>query len=51
MCGYVCIEFINYILKGESLLDFTNLVSSNAYENSDKITLEYFSITKNSFYE
>ena len=25
MCGYFCIEFINYILKGNTLLDYTNL--------------------------
>ena len=24
MCGYFCIEFINYILKGKTLLDHTN---------------------------
>ena len=25
MCGYFCIEFINYMLKGKTLLDYTNL--------------------------
>ena len=25
MCRYFCIEFINYILKGKNLLDYTNL--------------------------
>ena len=24
MCGHFCIEFINYMLKGNTLLDFTN---------------------------
>ena len=24
MCGYFCIEFIDFMLKGESLLDYTN---------------------------
>ena len=24
MCGYFCIEFINYMLKGKTLLDYTN---------------------------
>ena len=28
MCGYFCIEFINYMLKGKTLLDYTNLRSS-----------------------
>ena len=27
MCGYFCIEFINYMLKGKTLLDYTNLFS------------------------
>ena len=27
MCGYYCIEFINYVLKGKTLLDYTNLFS------------------------
>ena len=25
MCGYSCMEFINYMLKGKKLLDYTNL--------------------------
>ena len=29
MCGYYCIEFINYMLKGKTLLDYTNLFSPN----------------------
>ena len=29
MCGYFCIEFINYMLKGETLLDYPNLFSPN----------------------
>ena len=31
MCGYFCIEFINFMLKGKSLLDCTNLSSPNEY--------------------
>ena len=27
MCGYFCTEFINYMLKGKTLLDYTNLFS------------------------
>ena len=29
MCGYFCIEFINYMLNGKTLLDYTNLFSPN----------------------
>ena len=42
MCGYCCNEFINFLIKGKSLLDDTNLFSLNEYENNDKIILKYF---------
>ena len=29
MCGYFCIEFINYMLKSKTLLNYTNLFSPN----------------------
>ena len=37
MCGYFCIEFINYMLKGKKLLDYTNLFSPNDFKKNDKI--------------
>ena len=42
MCGYFCIEFTDFMLKGKSLLDYTNLFSPNKYEKNDKIILKYF---------
>ena len=42
MCGYFCIEFIDFMLKGKSLLEYTNLFSPNGYENNNKIILKYF---------
>ena len=42
MCGYFCIGFIDFMLKGKSLLDYTNLFSPNEYEKNDKIILKYF---------
>ena len=42
MRGYVCIGFVYFMLKGKSLLDYTNLFSPNEYERSDKIILKYF---------
>ena len=42
MCGYFCIGFIDFILKGKSLLEYTNLFSSNDYEENDQIVLKYF---------
>ena len=41
-CGYFCTGFIDFILKGESLLDYTNFFSPNDYEKNDKTILEYF---------
>ena len=35
MCGYFCIEFINYMLKGKTLLDYTNLFSPNDFKKND----------------
>ena len=42
MYGYFSIGFIDFLLKGNSLLDFTNLFSPNVYEKNDKIILKYF---------
>ena len=37
MCGYFCIEFINYMLKGKTLLDYTNLFSPNDFKKNDRV--------------
>ena len=37
MCGYFCIEFINYMLKGNKLLDYTNLFSPNDFKKNNRI--------------
>ena len=37
MCRYFCIEFINYMLKGKTLLDCTNLFSSNDFKKNDQV--------------
>ena len=42
MCRYFCIGFIDFMLKGKSLLDYANLFSPNDYEKNDKIILKYF---------
>ena len=41
MWVYFCIGFIDFILKGKSLLDNTNLFFPNDYEKNDKIMLKY----------
>ena len=42
MCGCFCIEFVDFMLKGKSFLEYTNLFSPNEYKENDKIILKYF---------
>ena len=42
MCGYVCIGFIDFMLKGKSLLEYTNLFSPNEDKKNDKIIKKFF---------
>ena len=42
MCGFYCIAFIEYMVAGKSLLDYTNLFSPNDYKKNDKIIYKYF---------
>ena len=42
MCGYFCIEFINYMLKGKTLLDCTNLFSPNDFKKNDRVIKRIF---------
>ena len=40
--GYFCIEFINYMLKGKTLLDYTNLFSPNDFKKNDRVIKRIF---------
>ena len=42
MCGYFCIGFINFMLAGKTLTDFTNLFSPNDFKRNDDIIWKYF---------
>ena len=42
MCEYRCIGFIEFMLNGKSLLDYTSLFSPNPHKKNDKIILKYF---------
>ena len=42
MCGYYCIEFINYMLKGKTVLDYTNLFSPNDFKKNDQVIKRIF---------
>ena len=41
MFRYFCIGFIDFMLKGKSLLGYTNLISPSDYEKNDKTLLKY----------
>ena len=42
MCGFYCIAFIEYMLSGEALLDYTNFFSPNDYKKDGKMIYKYF---------
>ena len=42
MCGYFCIAFIGFMLKGKSLTEYTNLFSPNDFQKNDDTILNYF---------
>ena len=42
MCGCFCIEFINYMFKGKTLLEHTNLFSPNDFKKNDQIIKSIF---------
>ena len=37
VCEYFCIRFIDFMLKGKSLLEYLNLFSPSEYKKNDKI--------------
>ena len=42
MREYFCIGFINFVFKGKSLTEYTNLFSRNDFKKSDDTILNYF---------
>ena len=46
MCEYFYVGLNDFMLKGKSLLDYTNLFSPNDYEENDKVILKYFQSLK-----
>ena len=42
MCGYFYIGFIDFMLAGKTLTDFTNLFSPNNFKKNDDIILKHF---------
>ena len=46
ICGYFCLGFIVFRLKGKCLLEYTNLISPNDYKKNDKIIKEIFFVNR-----
>ena len=42
MCGFCCIDFMEYMILGKSLLGYTDLFFPNDYKKNDKIMYKYF---------
>ena len=42
MWRFYCSAFVKYMIKGKTLLDYTNLFSPVDYQKNDKIIYKYF---------
>ena len=42
MCGYFCIGFIDFMFKGKTLTEFTNIFSPIYFKKNDDVILKYF---------
>ena len=42
MCGYICTGFIDFMLAGKKLTDYTNLFSPYDFNKNYQIILSYF---------
>ena len=42
MCSYFCVGFIDFMLAGKTLIDYTNLFSPYDFDKNDQIILSYF---------
>ena len=42
LCGHFCIGFIDFILAGKKLTDFTNMFSPQDFKKNDDMILSYF---------
>ena len=42
MCGYFCIGFIDFMLAGKELTDYTSLFSPYDFKENDNLILAYF---------
>ena len=50
MCGYFCIGFIDFMLAGKTIIDYTSLFSPYDFEKDYDIILSYFKNEWKQFY-
>ena len=50
MCGYFCIELIDFMLAGKKVTDYTNFFSPHDFKENDYRILSYFKNDKMQFY-
>ena len=42
MCRYFCIGFIDFMLEGKTLTEYTKLFSPNDFNKNDSVILNYY---------
>ena len=42
MCGYFCTGFIDFMLAGKTLTDYTNMFPPRDFNKNDSIIFSYF---------
>ena len=47
MCGYFCIGFIDFMLKGKTLTEFTNLFSPNNFKENNDFMINNYNYNNN----
>ena len=44
LCGYYCIQFLEFMFDGRTLTDYTSLFSPTNFKENDKVVLRLFDI-------
>ena len=44
LCGYYCIQFLEFMFNGKTLIDYTSLFSPTDFKENDKVVLKLFGI-------
>ena len=47
MCGYFCFGFIDFMLKGKTLTEFSNLFSPNNFKENNDLMINNYNYNNN----